>query len=517
MGFRFYGYRKSAIIVPRYMPTTHTTTHKEEEVLGEIISEAIDDTQALARIRPDLNIEKWSIWQPSKSKLAPSDRVFEREVILPDGSKLTAYVEIGFTGKGTITTEDQKTYYALVKCWEDEGCSTEFIPISLRELAKLLMKKWGTNVIESLTQSLTRLRVTPIIWRNSYYDSATGETIEELEPFTILSKLKIFRRKKNKGAYHGVGYFQFDEHIITNLSNNHTKPLLFDTAISFKSEIAQLLYPHVDLVMADKYKYERRTKGVCGDLGLQGKMYAYLSGRKRAFEPALAEMEGKPLSTGVLVEATLVKTSDGKDYKVVFVKKAKRTSRKKSQATVECESALVHELYERGIRPEVKAAELVGKNPAKLVEQWLEIYDLGLIQIGGLRDALEYGWQPSDEQLKAVENTNARAGYEKIGELEQDKERIKDAHVAKCEAIFEALVRKYPQEAEKALRAGLKGSPIIGWYDESKSFEQQRETVKPLARPALRERFADMFKVVDEEYERQVKEIEKRSEEIRVG
>ena len=77
-------------------------------MLSETISEVIGD-KALERIRPDLNIEKWSIWQPAKSKNAPTVRIFEREVNLDGGSTLTAQVEIGFTQRGTFTTEDQKT------------------------------------------------------------------------------------------------------------------------------------------------------------------------------------------------------------------------------------------------------------------------------------------------------------------------------------------------------------------------------------------------------------------------
>ena len=66
-------------------------------MLSKEISEAIGDTQVLEKIRPDLNIEKWTIWQPANSRNAPSVRVFEREITLDDGSKLSAEVEIGYT------------------------------------------------------------------------------------------------------------------------------------------------------------------------------------------------------------------------------------------------------------------------------------------------------------------------------------------------------------------------------------------------------------------------------------
>src|SRR5215471_16252794 len=93
------------------------------------------------KIRPDLNLEKWSIWQPSKSKTKPRARIFRREIVLPDGRKVSAEVEVGFTQKGMLTTEDQKTFYALIKIWEEKGKPTEQTFYSSRGLAQILKKE----------------------------------------------------------------------------------------------------------------------------------------------------------------------------------------------------------------------------------------------------------------------------------------------------------------------------------------------------------------------------------------
>jgi hypothetical protein len=106
---------------------------------------------SVEKIRPDLNLEKWSIWQPSKSKTKPRARIFRREIVLADGRNMSAEVEVGFTQKGMLTTEDQKTFYALIKIWEDKGKPTEQTFYSSRGLARVLKKGWGTNVINRLT------------------------------------------------------------------------------------------------------------------------------------------------------------------------------------------------------------------------------------------------------------------------------------------------------------------------------------------------------------------------------
>jgi hypothetical protein len=90
--------------------------------------------------------------------------------------------------------------------------------------------------------------------------------------------------------------------------------------LSFKSEIAQLLYTHLDLMLARRTTYERRTRELFDDLGLEGKAYRNVSNRVQKLKPALEELTGIRLSTGFIISAKLEKTVDGKDYKIVITK-----------------------------------------------------------------------------------------------------------------------------------------------------------------------------------------------------
>jgi hypothetical protein len=274
------------------------------------------------KVRPDLNLEKWSIWQPAKSTNKKT-RVLRREVVSGTGDRITSEVTIGYVDRiGTITTEDQKTCYALIKIWEENGRPPDKTYLSLRRLARVKMKKWGTNVIEAESHSLTRLRAVPLILVNAYFDSTSKETAEVLDTFNILADLKIITHRKDGHITREAAYFKFNDLILKNLLNNYTKPVLLEVVLGFKSEIAQLLYTHLDLVMARRNYYERKSQELFfDDLGLHGEEeYKYPSGRKRKLEKALQELRGVRLSTGVIASATIEKTKDGKDYKVVFQK-----------------------------------------------------------------------------------------------------------------------------------------------------------------------------------------------------
>jgi hypothetical protein len=276
------------------------------------------------KIRAERNLEKWpAIWQPAKAHTKLEARYFERDLTLADGKQVRAKVKVGFTDEGMLTTEDQKTYYALVKHWHDSEGGDEVTPFSIRKLAKILHKNgWGTNVIESITESLSRLRVTPFTWTNSYVDGSNKEVLEEIDRFTILADLKIVRRKKDGHITYEAGYYRFNDFITKNLLSKHTKPVLFDTILKFKSPIAQLLYTHVDLMLYGKSQYERRTLELFDELGLKGTAYKNPSNRKQKLIPALKELAGVQVTSGWISEATLERTKDGKDYKVVFRKAA---------------------------------------------------------------------------------------------------------------------------------------------------------------------------------------------------
>jgi hypothetical protein len=282
-------------------------------------------TRTVEKIRSELNIEKWpAIWQPAKSKNKPSVRVMEREVTVASGNRLVSRVEVGYTQLGTLTTEEQKMLYVLIRLWEDSGKPDTQVFFSSRGLARMLKKKgWGTNVIQAITKSLRKLRTIPIEWINSFYDQTKqGAVVVDRRPFTLLGELRVVERRQDGAVNGSLGYFKFDDHVLTNLQLNYTKPVCIEEFFKLKSEIAQLIYSHIDLMLFDKTRYERRSRELFDDLGLNNSEYNRMYERRRAIEKALKELVGIRLSSGVLKSADIEKTSDGKDYKVWFSKTA---------------------------------------------------------------------------------------------------------------------------------------------------------------------------------------------------
>jgi len=283
-----------------------------------------DNDESLEIVYTELNLEKWSIWEPSSSKKPPRARIIERQRLLPDGSTVAAKVEIGFTQHGNLSTRDQKIYYVLCKLWEDAGRPATPVAFSLQRIARELGEEWGSIVCRSITRSLIQLRGVLFVWENSYFDKVGGEHIDLLDTFNILSELSIARRTKKLHATTPMCVFQFHREILKNLQANHTTPLFLATVLSFKSEIAQILYPRLDLLLADKKHYERRTKELFAELGLDGETYRHRSARKRVIERALEELRGAPLTTGCIVAATVEPTKDGSDFKIVIAKGPRR-------------------------------------------------------------------------------------------------------------------------------------------------------------------------------------------------
>ena len=106
----------------------------------------------------------------------------------------------------------------------------------------------------------------------------------------------------------------------TTCLHHYTKPVLLDVVLGFKSELAQILYTHLDLIMARRDHYERRTKELFEDLGLEGESYKHPSKRRQALLNPLKELKGVRLTTGMITTATLERTKDDSDFKLIVRK-----------------------------------------------------------------------------------------------------------------------------------------------------------------------------------------------------
>lgn len=131
---------------------------------GKTSVSVIEAETSFEKIRPELNLEKWSIFAPAHSKIKRA-RTIIRITTLPDESVRTSQVSVDATERlGTLTTEEQKTYYALIKIWEDKGKPKDTVPFSLRRVARTRGRKWGTRALNETVNEMRRLTGIPLEW-----------------------------------------------------------------------------------------------------------------------------------------------------------------------------------------------------------------------------------------------------------------------------------------------------------------------------------------------------------------
>jgi len=326
-------------------------------------------------IRSELNVERWPLF--TTSKYPSQSREFVRQQV-ERGKVVTKKVVIGKLGDkevGVFRILDLKVFYALIKLWETAGNPFEkSVNFAIHEIAKIIGKAWSGRTYQEIKESLLRLRGIPITWINSFYQKDTDTVEEYLELFNILSELKIYTRRQGGAPPIAASSFKFNDRLVRNLLSHYSKPLYLDVVMGLKKEISILLYLHLDLVMADKLVYSRMSGDLIRDLGLSGD-YRFPSYRKRVLSPALEELEGLPLSTGILVQAT-IEPCEG-DWQVIF-KKALPSSTKPEweiKALVEDILQVTGDEQSRGFYTKVAMLcpdDLIYRCLSEVKDEWLQ-------------------------------------------------------------------------------------------------------------------------------------------------
>lgn len=304
-------------------------------------------------IRNDLNFEKNpNIFLPAQGRGEIKDRIIKWETKSEDGSVATSQIKIyPLADYGNLNTEDQKVLYALIKLW-DEKDRPEILYFSLSELAKKLKKSWSSRTHKSLKQSLLRLSVTSFVWFNSYREGVTKKYFKELRAFTILTDLHIAEAGEEQSHPNKQSCrIRFNLYLDSNLRSKHTQPIFYNQIIRFKSGIAQLIYQHLELVMHDKTRYERTSYNLFfEDLQLECVDYKYPSGRKKALDIAVKELQGVVIPSGI-VNVSVEFTKDKQDYKIVVIKE------EQTLLTLKCEEEPNQQTNNQEAVPEKTAQE----------------------------------------------------------------------------------------------------------------------------------------------------------------
>jgi hypothetical protein len=273
-------------------------------------------------IRSELNIEKFPLFTTSQFKGKSREYTREERTSLGEIQKRTVVIgKIAGNEIGILRILDLKCFYALVKIWEEAGKpSDESVSFSVHRISKILGKSWSGRSYDQIKGSLERLRKIPIDWIRAFKNKDSDDTLKVLETFTILDDLKLIEREKGEVVVEAYSSFRFNRHLLSNLSSNYSKPVSLDTIFRFKRDVSILLYLHLDLIMSKRTNYSRRLENlIVQDLDL-GATYEYPSYRKRIIQPALDELLGCRLSTGILTKAVIERTSDGKDWKIICKK-----------------------------------------------------------------------------------------------------------------------------------------------------------------------------------------------------
>ena len=173
----------------------------------QVVTEGVGEPAKPGVIRPELNVEKWpGAWAPGHAGVSTT-RILRREETLPDGAKRSQEVHVPFvSGVGTLTTDDKKTYYALVKVWEDRGRQAESLtPLSVYELAKIRRLAWSGRTHQELVASLFRLRDVPIRFVDAFVTKdGQGSTRRITQTVNLLNTL-ILRERSNRRAAASTG------------------------------------------------------------------------------------------------------------------------------------------------------------------------------------------------------------------------------------------------------------------------------------------------------------------------
>lgn len=419
------------------------------------------------------------------------------------------------------------------------------VPFSIYRLAKLigLKRRDGGDAYRRIKEALERIKATTVKSSGSFYLADTEVWIDDI--FSLYDRVSFKGMKMPEGIIAETNYIWLNEFYLRNINARYVRPLDYEFLRGLKNPMSRrvyevlspkfygldkrLSYYHVDYldycqtlpVNPQQYysDVKKQFKSVHEELGsweyISKVGYVLHKGSKtvKTLRFYLGKRARREQNGELLKRVTYLHVEE----QLLLPLESERSKRRSVEQGETSLTGLARGLYERGVRPKTISVELAESYPEDYISEKIEMFDSGIIKdAGGLRRAIDEDWRPTEKQLKAKARAKSEAVREKAVELEREKGKLKKELSEKCEVIFEKIIAEHGNVVNEAMMEAVKATPIIsGRYDESKSFVEQSPMMQGVTRPRLRKKFPEMFKAVDEEYEKQVGEIDKQIEELR--
>jgi len=282
--------------------------------------------------RPDYNIGKYAtlLFASPHLKNLDDKRTFQLPAIMDGDNEISASISIHPLKDQIVpTTTTFKVFMAVIQLWKMQGSDPSgTVYFSDRQLAEVAGWSFSGVTAKRIADHISIMQGTTIDWMLAY--KKKGKKNTSVQKMSLINDaLHVGRastlRRDRFSANHTVTLHQM---LVQNMLNNVVRPINFSALRQIKSDASTRLYMMLDMYLAKKTIWERRSEGLLkADLGYEGKRYDNRGERKRTLDRLIRDLDGKELTSGKLALA-MKETADKNDWKLV-ARRIKRIERKR--------------------------------------------------------------------------------------------------------------------------------------------------------------------------------------------
>jgi len=268
-------------------------------------------------VRMEKNIAGFGFFTPSSKRIKNVPKVIKFTQTV-DGNRVEAKVKIsGNVEYGMPITADQDKYLAFQKiierCKREHGEVVNPITFTTAELLALLGTSKNGNRYREVEEWLKIMNATFIesegaVWLN-------GKKRFASDSFVIFQRVKRAGQELDDGSIADRNHVWLSDWYLENLNAHYLLPIEFETYRQLKNNIAKALIPLLQVWLyasREAGSFEKRYTELCQILNIRE--YQHKSKINEKLSPSLNEL----LAQGYLKAWEIVKTSDGKDFKLIF-------------------------------------------------------------------------------------------------------------------------------------------------------------------------------------------------------